>query len=105
MWRDGQLAAVLDWEDAAMGDPLSDVACARVELCCARDADCADRFTRVYADQSGMDLDRLPWWDLFVSSAALQSMDSWKLSPEALAARRTATSAWQATALRTLGLD
>ena len=29
LWRDGSIAAVLDWEDAALGDPLSDVACCR----------------------------------------------------------------------------
>ncbi|MEM6929386.1 MAG: phosphotransferase, partial [Myxococcota bacterium] len=32
LWRDGQLVAVLDWEDAARGDPLSDLAGARIEL-------------------------------------------------------------------------
>lgn len=32
MWRDGQLAAVIDWEDAQLGDPLADVANARLEI-------------------------------------------------------------------------
>src|SRR5690606_1157569 len=31
LWRDGRIAAVLDWEDAAVGDPLSDLAAARLE--------------------------------------------------------------------------
>jgi aminoglycoside phosphotransferase (APT) family kinase protein len=26
LWRDGALVAILDWEDAAIGDPLADVA-------------------------------------------------------------------------------
>ncbi len=32
VWREDRIAAVLDWEDAALGDPLSDVACAQLEL-------------------------------------------------------------------------
>jgi len=104
MWQEGRLMAVLDWEDAAKGDPLSDVACARVELCCARDTGLAERFTDAYTRLTTTDRARLPWWDLFVSTAALQYMDSWGLAPEVLAARRTATSAWQARALRVLGI-
>lgn len=29
LWRDGQLVAVIDWEDAAIGDPLADLANSR----------------------------------------------------------------------------
>ena len=35
IWQDGQIKSVLDWEDAALGDPLSDVACTGLELCYA----------------------------------------------------------------------
>ncbi|HSG87786.1 MAG TPA: aminoglycoside phosphotransferase family protein [Pseudomonadales bacterium] len=103
MWQDGRLAAVLDWEDAALGDPLSDLACARVELCCALDARCADAFTAAYRRQAGIDDDhRLALWDLYVSSAALAYMDGWGLSPEALSARRAATQAFQERAVGVL---
>lgn len=104
MWRDGRLIAVLDWEDAAIGDPLTDVACARVELCCARDETTADSFTEAYARYALTDMARLPWWDLFVSTAALQYMEGWGLAPDVLAARRAATKAWQTRALGVLGI-
>ncbi len=103
MWQQGRLIAVLDWEDAAKGDPLTDVACARVELCCARDTGLAERFTDAYVRHASTDMARLFWWDLFVSTAALQYMDGWGLAPDVLAARRAATLAFQARALQTLG--
>ncbi len=31
LWKDGQLVAVIDWEDAPLGDPLADVANSRLE--------------------------------------------------------------------------
>ena len=46
LWRDGRLVAVIDWEDAALGDPMCDVACARVELLCAHGQPAMDRFTK-----------------------------------------------------------
>ena len=104
LWRDGQLVAVIDWEDAGLGDPLTDVACARVELCCARGEAMAERFAATYARIAAIDADRLPWWDLFVSTAALQFMDDWGLAPEVLAARKAATTAFQANALARLGI-
>ena len=106
LWQDGRLVAVIDWEDAALGDPLADVACARVELCCMRDAATAARFTTAYGECSARPLDRarLAGWDLYVSTAALQSMHSWGLAADALAARSAATMAWQAHALQALGI-
>ncbi len=32
LWKEGGLVAVIDWEDAALGDPLADVANARLEI-------------------------------------------------------------------------
>jgi aminoglycoside phosphotransferase (APT) family kinase protein len=105
LWHQGRLVAVLDWEDAALGDPLADVAVARAELYRARDAVTVERFTAAYARRATLDATRLPWWDLFVSTAALQYMDGWGLPAHELATRRAATAAWQARAFRTLGLD
>ncbi len=103
LWQAGRLVAVLDWEDAALGDPLSDVACARVELCCARDVALAERFTAAYARHAAIDMARLPWWDLFVSTAALQYMDDWGLPADVLAARKAMTRSSQQRALAALG--
>ena len=104
LWQGGELMAVLDWEDAALGDPLADVACARVELCCMVGEETAERFTAAYSRHAPADTARLPWWDLYVCAAALTYMDGWGLAPDVLAVRRRSTLAWQSHALRALGL-
>jgi aminoglycoside phosphotransferase (APT) family kinase protein len=105
LWRDSRLVAVLDWEDAAIGDPLSDLACARAELACAAGEAVVRRFTDAYSSQTGLDANRLAIWDLYVSTAALMSMDHWGLPPDKLAARRSATEAFRDQAARLVGLD
>jgi hypothetical protein len=52
MFNGGEIAAVLDWEDAAYGDPLVDLACARLELTCAYGSDASERFTAHYLECS-----------------------------------------------------
>lgn len=104
LWREGEIVAVLDWEDAAVGDPLSDLACARVELECAAGEAVARAFTEHYLRRTGLDAARLPMWDLYVSTAALDSMDRWGLAPDVLAARRAATAACQDQARAALGV-
>lgn len=82
LWRDGQIVALLDWEDAAEGDPLSDVACCRLELRYVLGASGADVFTRGYAAQTQCPLAELPIWDAYVAAAALAAMGQWGLPAE-----------------------
>jgi aminoglycoside phosphotransferase (APT) family kinase protein len=104
VWRDRDIAAVLDWEDAAVGDPLSDLACARVELACAAGEAAARELTECYLRSTARDCALLPVWDLYVSTAALTSMDQWGLPPEVLAHRRMITEDFQRRARDELGV-
>lgn len=79
LWRGRELVALIDWEDAAIGDPLSDVACCRLELRYKHGADAAERFTGLYATCSGSDVRELPVWDAYVAAAALAFMGQWGL--------------------------
>lgn len=83
MWRDGRLAAVLDWEDAAVGDPLCDVAGARVELAWKFGADAGATLVRLYGEARGAAADdrALARWELYVASAGLTYMGTWGLDP------------------------
>lgn len=102
LWRDGQLVAVLDWEDAAVGDPLSDVACARCELTVAYGWSAAERFTRAWPGE--VHPLRLALWELYVSAAALSAMSTWGLPPAVEAHRRAATTTFfRAAAARLAG--
>lgn len=81
LWHEGAIAAILDWEDAALGDPLSDVAAARVELRYKYGKDVMRRFTEAYAGHQAVDLRRLALWQVYVAAAAHHFMGAWGLDP------------------------
>ncbi len=81
LWQDGTLAAILDWEDAALGDPLSDVACTRLELRYKFGKDGMQRFTQAYARHRPIPMERLALWQVYVAAAAQRYMSEWGLPP------------------------
>lgn len=64
LWKDGQLVAVIDWEDAKRGDPLADLGNSRLEVMWAFGIDAMDAFTQYYASMTATDVTNLPYWDL-----------------------------------------
>ncbi len=81
LWRDDAIVAVLDWEDAALGDPLSDVAVARVELRYRYGPPAMQWFTEAYAKFNEVDPLRLALWQVYVAAAAQKYMGLWRLEP------------------------
>ncbi len=79
VWRDGQLVAVIDWEDAALGDPLSDLADARLELLWAFGAEAMHTFTAHYMALTGADSTNLPYWDLYAALRPAGKLGTWGL--------------------------
>jgi len=79
LWRDGDIVAVLDWEDAAIGDPMADLAGACVELRYLFGADVMARFTAAYACHRAIDEFRLALWQVYVAAAAQHFMRGWRL--------------------------
>lgn len=102
LWRGDRLAAVIDWEDAQRGDPMADLACARVELLCQYGPGAMDRFTERYLATTKVSSESLPVWEIFVSSAALATMHHWGLDAAEEARRRTHTTAFFERATRHL---
>jgi len=82
IWKDAAIAAVIDWEDAAIGDPISDVACAQLELRYAFGIEGAALFVEAYARQRSVDPERLAWWQAYVAASGVSSMANWGLEPE-----------------------
>lgn len=91
LWRDGHLAAVLDWEDAAIGDPLSDLAGARLELLWWAGPEAMERLTDLYLRRAALDPGELPHWEIFVGEAAAVNMGHWGWAPEREARARRLT--------------
>lgn len=85
LWRDGALAAVIDWEDAGYGDPLADLANGRLEIAMLLGAAAMREFTRRYRALMGtLDYAGLPAWDLCAALRPAGRMSSWGLDPAAL---------------------
>jgi aminoglycoside phosphotransferase (APT) family kinase protein len=81
LWRDGELVAVIDWEDAAFGEPLADVGNARLELAMAFGARAAREFTVQYrAAMPGVDVTALPYWDLYAALRPAGQIAGWGLA-------------------------
>ena len=67
LWQSGRLAAVIDWEDAVLGDPLADLAISRLDLLWIYGQAAMEAFTRHYLARTGIDTRSLPYWDLYAA--------------------------------------
>jgi aminoglycoside phosphotransferase (APT) family kinase protein len=86
LWRHDRLAGVLDWEDAAVGDPLADLGNGRMELCMLFGWPAAVAFTAAYrAVLPGLDFSALAHWDLYAALRHAGRMGEWGLSAAELA--------------------
>jgi aminoglycoside phosphotransferase (APT) family kinase protein len=77
LWHDGELRAVLDWEEAEIGDPLADVALTRLDVLWAFGAGAMDEFTRYYAAEVVIDWRNLAYWDLCVALRPMSAIERW----------------------------
>jgi aminoglycoside phosphotransferase (APT) family kinase protein len=78
IWRDGRLAALIDWEEAHIGDPLEDVAIARFDILSMLGPDAMASFTRAYASiQPRVNLADLPYWDLYAALRPVNHISGW----------------------------
>ncbi|RED55017.1 phosphotransferase family protein [Cohnella phaseoli] len=82
LWRGGKLAAVIDWEDVAIGDPLADVGNARLEVLWAYGPEAMEEFTQHYRSLAkGTGFSQLPYWDLYAALRPASQLSRWGLEP------------------------
>lgn len=80
MWNDGKLLSIIDWEDAAYGDPLADFANGRLEILFAFGMEAMVNFTNQYkALMTEINFSILPYWDLCAALRLASSMSEWGL--------------------------
>lgn len=80
LWKDRQLVAVIDWEDAALGDPLADVANSRLEILWTFGSDAMNHFTQQYRMiMPTIDFTNLPYWDLYAALRLASNLSQWGL--------------------------
>lgn len=71
MWRGSKLVAVVDWEDAAFGDPMTDVAYCALDMRYIGLDGVSDHFVEHYRSLTGRSLDTFEYW---TASALLRPM-------------------------------
>ncbi|MEO1028378.1 MAG: phosphotransferase [Pseudomonadota bacterium] len=104
LWQGNELTAILDWEDAAIGDPLSDIACACLELEYVYGKAGAEAFLAAYQALWPVDPERFALWQIYVSAAAQRFMGGWGMAPEKEAHMRSVAMASVRRAGEKLGL-
>jgi len=77
VWDGDEIAAVIDWESAAIGDPMADIATTRLDLRWAYGAEVADEFTQRYLTVTGRSATTLPVWELVVSLRPAGAVSLW----------------------------
>lgn len=104
IFENDAVKAVIDWEDAAVGDPLSDVACAMLELRYIYGPWGAERFLATYSKHTEVDPKRLALWQAYVAAAGARSMGEWGLDPARVERMQQIAFATVREAAETLGI-
>ncbi len=83
-WKGGELAAIIDWEDAMLGDPLADLGKSRLEILWALGPEAMNLYSAHYlALNHKLNTSALPFWDLWGASR-LSHYPSFAPAPEAI---------------------
>jgi len=80
LWKQDAIVAIIDWEDAALGDPLADMANTRLEILWAWGLEAMNSFTTAYRNLNPqVNYRSLPVWDLVAALRPTGKLDSWGL--------------------------
>jgi len=82
LWKNSQLAAIIDWEDAAVGNPLADLGNARLEILWAYGVEAMTYFTQEYHSRTPFKARNLPYWDLCAALRPASKLSTWGLEAE-----------------------
>ena len=77
VWYRGRLAGIIDWTDAELGDPRTDVAQCRLDLVVSHGVDVAESFLHAYERLTPRPLPDLWYFDLYRGLRALAYYERW----------------------------
>lgn len=80
LWHQDRIAAVVDWDGAAVGDRALDVGNFRMEMHLRGIKEAADIFLRRYEADAGV-VENLPFWELAAAARPLPDPLAWLLDP------------------------
>jgi aminoglycoside phosphotransferase (APT) family kinase protein len=77
LYKDGAISAVLDWEDAAHGDPLADITISELDILWGFGEEAMAAFTAQYQAGSDADFSQLAIWRLAAAMRPMGLLDIW----------------------------
>ena len=80
LWNGDAIAAALDWEDAGTGEPLIDLAIARLDATWVFGPDAADELANRYLARRPIDATDLAYWDLCAAFRSASNLAEWSTS-------------------------
>ena len=80
LWYENEISAVIDWEEAAYGDPAVDLGYARMNMCLMGLPEAADEFLRVYESEMGYKVENLGVWELAACVRPMIDPEDWKIA-------------------------
>ena len=80
LWHKNEISAVLDWEEAAYGDPAIDVGYARMNMFLMTLPEAADEFLSVYESHMGHKVENLGFWELAAAVRPMTDPVDWKVT-------------------------
>ena len=79
LWHENEISAVIDWEEAAYGDPAVDVGYARMNMTMMGLADAAEEFLRTYEAETEKRLQNLGFWELAAAVRPMLNPHDWQI--------------------------
>lgn len=85
LWHEGEIAGIVDWEEAACGDPGIDVGYARMDMVLLGLSQAADAFLAAYEALRGEPVAHLGFWELVAAARPMFNPVGWIAEPPASA--------------------
>jgi aminoglycoside phosphotransferase (APT) family kinase protein len=79
LWHENEISAVIDWEEAAYGDPGVDVGYALMNMILMDLPEAANEFLRVYETETGHPVSNLGFWELAAAVRPMTDPQDWKI--------------------------
>ncbi len=83
LWDKGVISAVVDWEEAAQGDPGIDVAYCRMDMILCGMSEAADAFLAAYENEMSKPVENLGFWELAAAVRPMFNPGGWISEPPA----------------------
>jgi aminoglycoside phosphotransferase (APT) family kinase protein len=80
LWENGRISGVVDWEEAAYGDPAIDVAYCRMNMVLEDLDEAAAEFLHTYEIETGRPIANLAFWELAASARPMFAADDWHIN-------------------------